>query len=230
MCAARPRGTLPSRKRYRRKQDNGQAGDGRVLPCGSSTATIRHTFTTIIRASSAALKPHAMKSRAWVRTCNGNVFQRGNCSNHRHDRAAIRSLPMSDSGTGARRAQEPCSAASFWLMAGRRHISVLRLLPDSQHGPAHRIPHGRRSRHRGRRTRLDPERARRPPRRLCPHRAHRCCCRHDLLRHPPCEGASALHEEMKSASMPPRCFPPPWSVDETDACFIVRDHNGQALT
>jgi hypothetical protein len=35
---------------------------------------------------------------------------------------------------------------------------------------------------------------------------------------------------MKSASMPPRCFPPPWSVDETDACFIVRDHNGQALT
>ena len=26
-----------------------------------------------------------------------------------------------------------------------------------------------------------------------------------------------------------RRFPPPWSVDETDACFIVRDHNGQAL-
>jgi hypothetical protein len=23
--------------------------------------------------------------------------------------------------------------------------------------------------------------------------------------------------------MPPRRFPPPWSVDETDACFIVRD-------
>ena len=24
-------------------------------------------------------------------------------------------------------------------------------------------------------------------------------------------------------------FPPPWSVEETDACFIVRDANGQAL-
>ena len=24
-------------------------------------------------------------------------------------------------------------------------------------------------------------------------------------------------------------FPPPWSVEETDACFVVRDHNGQAL-
>ena len=29
--------------------------------------------------------------------------------------------------------------------------------------------------------------------------------------------------------MPERRFPPPWSVEETDACFIVRDHNGQAL-
>jgi hypothetical protein len=29
--------------------------------------------------------------------------------------------------------------------------------------------------------------------------------------------------------MPPRRFPPPWSVEETDACFIVKDHNGQAL-
>ena len=29
--------------------------------------------------------------------------------------------------------------------------------------------------------------------------------------------------------MPERRFPPPWSVGETDACFIVRDHNGQAL-
>jgi hypothetical protein len=26
-----------------------------------------------------------------------------------------------------------------------------------------------------------------------------------------------------------RRFPPPWSVEEMDACFIVRDHNGQAL-
>jgi len=27
----------------------------------------------------------------------------------------------------------------------------------------------------------------------------------------------------------PRRFPPPWSVEETDACFIVKDRAGQAL-
>ena len=27
-----------------------------------------------------------------------------------------------------------------------------------------------------------------------------------------------------------RRFPSPWSVDETDACFIVRDRNGFALS
>jgi hypothetical protein len=26
-----------------------------------------------------------------------------------------------------------------------------------------------------------------------------------------------------------RRFPPPWSVGELDACFVVRDHNGQKL-
>jgi hypothetical protein len=26
-----------------------------------------------------------------------------------------------------------------------------------------------------------------------------------------------------------RRFPPPWSVEELDACFVARDHNGQAL-
>jgi hypothetical protein len=26
-----------------------------------------------------------------------------------------------------------------------------------------------------------------------------------------------------------RRFPPPWSAEETDACFIVRDANGRAL-
>jgi hypothetical protein len=26
-----------------------------------------------------------------------------------------------------------------------------------------------------------------------------------------------------------RRFPPPWSVEEQDTCFVVRDHNGQAL-
>jgi hypothetical protein len=30
--------------------------------------------------------------------------------------------------------------------------------------------------------------------------------------------------------LPPRRFPPPWSVAElNDACFVVRDHNGQQL-
>jgi hypothetical protein len=24
-------------------------------------------------------------------------------------------------------------------------------------------------------------------------------------------------------------FPPPWSVEETDACFIVKDHTGMSL-
>jgi len=32
-----------------------------------------------------------------------------------------------------------------------------------------------------------------------------------------------------SKEMPERRFPPPWSVEELDACFVVRDHNGQAL-
>jgi hypothetical protein len=26
-----------------------------------------------------------------------------------------------------------------------------------------------------------------------------------------------------------RHFPPPWTVEETDACFIVKDHTGQSL-
>jgi hypothetical protein len=26
-----------------------------------------------------------------------------------------------------------------------------------------------------------------------------------------------------------RRFPPPWNAEETDACFIVRDKNGQSL-
>jgi hypothetical protein len=29
--------------------------------------------------------------------------------------------------------------------------------------------------------------------------------------------------------VPARRFPPPWSVEEQAACFVVRDHNGQAL-
>jgi len=29
--------------------------------------------------------------------------------------------------------------------------------------------------------------------------------------------------------MPARRFPPPWSVEEQDACYVVRDHDGQQL-
>ena len=29
--------------------------------------------------------------------------------------------------------------------------------------------------------------------------------------------------------MPNRRFPPPWTVEEQPACFVVRDHNGQQL-
>jgi hypothetical protein len=27
----------------------------------------------------------------------------------------------------------------------------------------------------------------------------------------------------------PRRFPPPWDIEDNGACFIVRDHSGQAL-
>ena len=29
--------------------------------------------------------------------------------------------------------------------------------------------------------------------------------------------------------MPARRFPPPWSIEELEACFVVPDHSGQAL-
>ena len=29
--------------------------------------------------------------------------------------------------------------------------------------------------------------------------------------------------------MTPRRFPPPWSVEDIDACFVVRDNGGQKL-
>jgi hypothetical protein len=29
--------------------------------------------------------------------------------------------------------------------------------------------------------------------------------------------------------VPERRFPPPWTVEEQDACFCVRDHDGQQL-
>ena len=30
--------------------------------------------------------------------------------------------------------------------------------------------------------------------------------------------------------MPTRHFSPPWTIDDNGACFIIRDHNGQALS
>jgi hypothetical protein len=30
-------------------------------------------------------------------------------------------------------------------------------------------------------------------------------------------------------NLPERRFPPPWIAEETDACFIIRDHSGYAL-
>jgi len=33
----------------------------------------------------------------------------------------------------------------------------------------------------------------------------------------------------RGAVIGPRRFPPRWSVEEQRACFVVRDHNGQAL-
>jgi hypothetical protein len=35
--------------------------------------------------------------------------------------------------------------------------------------------------------------------------------------------------EQFGAVLPARRFPPPWSVEELDACFVVRDSSGQAL-
>jgi hypothetical protein len=37
------------------------------------------------------------------------------------------------------------------------------------------------------------------------------------------------HRSLQHRKMPQRRFPPPWSVEEQPACFVVRDHNGQQL-
>jgi hypothetical protein len=34
---------------------------------------------------------------------------------------------------------------------------------------------------------------------------------------------------MSRSMRSPHSFPPPWQIEETDACFIVRDADGQAL-
>jgi hypothetical protein len=39
----------------------------------------------------------------------------------------------------------------------------------------------------------------------------------------------AARARRRMGPMTDRRFPPPWTVEETQPCFIVRDHNGQAL-
>jgi hypothetical protein len=35
--------------------------------------------------------------------------------------------------------------------------------------------------------------------------------------------------DIKKTSNPRMPFPPPWSIEELDACFVVKDRDGQAL-
>src|SRR5262252_4309970 len=42
--------------------------------------------------------------------------------------------------------------------------------------------------------------------------------------------AAPINEITSAFLMPQRRFPPPWSVEVTPNCFIVRDANGQALS
>jgi hypothetical protein len=50
-----------------------------------------------------------------------------------------------------------------------------------------------------------------------------------LLRPPPRSSSSLRVAVLSSPPCRLSALPPPWSVEETDACFIVRNHNGQAL-
>jgi hypothetical protein len=42
------------------------------------------------------------------------------------------------------------------------------------------------------------------------------------------QAAGAIAQANRQCELTTRRFPPPWSVEELDACFVVRDHNGQA--
>jgi hypothetical protein len=43
-------------------------------------------------------------------------------------------------------------------------------------------------------------------------------------------GPPIKQDEIHSSMHPsPRGFPPPWSVEDQEACFVVRDRDGQAL-
>ncbi len=38
-----------------------------------------------------------------------------------------------------------------------------------------------------------------------------------------------IDEDAESRMLSSRRFPAPWSVDEQETCFVVRDHDGQGL-
>ena len=127
-----------------------------------------------------------------------------------------------------------------------------RRAPD---GPAHRIIPGRRPRARGRRTgarsamgcaSLSADcaaifRAQEPNKRMKDKAARACraLCRARVADKLQRRRGTRIAEHLKlvlsiidrqlQLSPPERRFPPPWSVEETDACYIVRDANGQAL-
>ena len=44
-----------------------------------------------------------------------------------------------------------------------------------------------------------------------------------------CRGLLIVRRQCDDRQARARCFPPSWIAEETDACFIVRDANGQAL-
>jgi hypothetical protein len=44
-----------------------------------------------------------------------------------------------------------------------------------------------------------------------------------------CDVSVAVENLIDQNAVSPLRFPPPWSVEELDACFVVRDHGGLAL-
>jgi hypothetical protein len=71
---------------------------------------------------------------------------------------------------------------------------------------------------------LDHETNQRPP--LTQRGAKRRCTRRAARRR---AGGAQGATVVAQARWQTRSFPPPWSVEERDACFIVSDKNGQAL-
>jgi hypothetical protein len=41
------------------------------------------------------------------------------------------------------------------------------------------------------------------------------------------KAASARTQDLDDPPMTQRCFPPPWTVEELDTCFVVKDSKGQ---